>query len=237
MTKPNPVLIVEDDTEMAKEMAEILKGANCATDLCHTFEAGVEAASSGKYPVVILDRMLPDGDGADAIARLRAKGSNAMVLVVSALGRASNRIEGLEKGADDYLAKPFDPDELRARVRSLLRRADSIAAENDFMVFGSLQIRLKARNVHVGQTHVPLSPREFDLLVFFARNHGELVTRMQLLENVWNLHFDPQTNVVDVHVSRLRGKLDRACARPVLHTARGEGYIFDPMRPIASESE
>jgi two-component system OmpR family response regulator len=148
------------------------------------------------------------------------------VLVVSALGRAANRIEGLDRGADDYLPKPFEPGELSARIRALLRRNEAV--DTDLLAFGALQIRIKARTVHAGDEHIPLSPREFDLLVFFAQNTGDLVTRMQLLEHVWNLHFDPQTNVVDVHVSRLRRKLEAALPQPMLHTSRGLGYIFDP---------
>ena len=131
-------------------------------------------------------------------------------MVVSALGRAANKIEGLEKGADDYLAKPFDPDELRARLRALLRRQSMQVVDNDLISFGALEIRMKARTVHARSTHIPVSPKEFELISYFARNAGEIVTRTQLLENVWNLHFDPGTNVVDVHVGRLRRKLEQA---------------------------
>jgi two-component system, OmpR family, response regulator len=177
----------------------------------------------------VFDRMLPGGDGVEAIARIRAGGSTALVLVLSALGRAANRVEGLEKGADDYLAKPFEPEELRARLRALLRRATMQVLDNDLLAFGDLEIRLKARTVHVGRKHVAVSPREFDLITFFARNAGQVVTRMQLLENVWNLHFDPGTNVVDVHVGRLRRKLEEEAGRPVIQTARGEGYVFAPL--------
>ncbi|MGB2203294.1 MAG: winged helix-turn-helix domain-containing protein, partial [Pseudooceanicola atlanticus] len=127
-----------------------------------------------------------------------------------------------------YLAKPFDPDELRARLRALLRRQAMQVLDNDLVTFGDLQIRMKARTVHAGQTHIAVSPKEFELISYFARNAGDVVTRMQLLENVWNLHFDPGTNVVDVHVGRLRRKLEQALGHPAIHTARGEGYVFDP---------
>lgn len=145
--------------------------------------------------------MLPGGDGIGALAKIRAAGSTALVLIVSALGRAANKIEGLEKGADDYLAKPFDPDELRARLRALLRRVTITVLDNDLVSFGEVEIRMKARTVHIGATHVPVSPKEFDLIAFFAANARAVVTRMQLLEKVWNFHFDPKTNVVDVHVA------------------------------------
>ena len=222
------ILIVEDDAETAASMAAIVSGLGAEPIVMRSFQAGLEAARLADFAVVILDRMLPGGDGIDAIARMRAAGSGALVLVVSALGRAANKIEGLEKGADDYLAKPFDPDELRARLRALLRRKTMEVLDNDLIAFGDVQIRMKARTVHIGTEHVPVSPKEFELISYLAQNAGQTVTRMQLLENVWNLHFDPQTNVVDVHVGRLRRKLEAAAGRPIIQTARGEGYVFAP---------
>ena len=229
MSEPQTILIVEDDAVTAREMAGHLERAGFATRCHGDIAGGVAALAEAQIDAVVLDRMLPDGDGAEAIRRFRDAAPQLMVLVVSAMGRSANRVEGLDLGADDYLAKPFDPDELTARLRALLRRPVA-AGDTDLIGFGPLQIRQKARTVHVGEAHVPLSPREFDLLLFFARHHGDVVTRMQLLEHVWNLHFDPQTNVVDVHVSRLRRKLDAALPAPVLHTARGEGYVFAPDR-------
>lgn len=231
MTTPDipQILIVEDDQVAAEAMAEAVRDVGGQPILRASYDDGLEAARRGDFAVILFDRMLPGGDGVDAIAKVRAAGSTALVMVVSALGRAQNKIEGLEKGADDYLAKPFDPDELRARLRALLRRKNMVALDNDVVVFGDLEIRMKARTVHVGTTHVAISPKEFKLLSYFANNAGDLVTRMQLLENVWNLHFDPQTNVVDVHVGRLRRKLETAAGRPIIHTARGEGYVFDPV--------
>ncbi|QYK42735.1 MAG: response regulator transcription factor [Paracoccaceae bacterium] len=233
MTDPSPtarILIVEDDAATADAVAEIARGIGCAPVVVATLDAGLEQAS-GDYAVIVLDRMLPGGDGVGALAALRAAGSRALILVLSALGRASERVEGLEKGADDYLAKPFEPEELRARLRALLRRAMTQSAANDVMAFGDVEIRLRARTVHVGRVHVPVSPKEFELITFFARNAGQPVTRTQLLEQVWNLRFDPGTNVVDVHVGRLRRKLEEAAGRPVIHTARGTGYVFAPMMP------
>ncbi len=222
------ILIVEDDAETAAAVRAVVEGMGCSVDHCDTLEAGIAAATSTPYKVIVLDRMLPGGDGVEAMARIRAGGSTALILILSALGRAANRVEGLEKGADDYLPKPFEPDELRARVRALLRRGTMQVLDNDLLVFGDLEIRLKARTVHVKRAHVAVSPKEFELITYFARNAGQVVTRMQLLENVWNLHFDPGTNVVDVHVGRLRRKLEEA-GSAAIQTARGEGYVFAPL--------
>ena len=228
MTDMDRILIIEDDPETAAAIRAEAEALGCET--CHrdTLPAGIEAATTGQFNVIVLDRMLPGGDGVDAMARIRAGGSTAMILILSALGRAANRVEGLEKGADDYLPKPFEPEELRARLRALLRRGTIQVLDNDLLAFGDLEIRLKARTVHIKRTHVPTSPKEFELLTYFARNAGQIVTRMQLLENVWNLHFDPGTNVVDVHVGRLRRKLEDAGSQAI-QTARGEGYIFAPL--------
>lgn len=221
------ILIVEDDAETAAAVRAEAEALGCSVDHCDRLEAGISAAISTPYKVIVLDRMLPGGDGVEAMARIRAGGSTALILILSALGRAANRVEGLEKGADDYLPKPFEPDELRARLRALLRRGTMQVLDNDLLVFGDLEIRMKARTVHVKRNHVAVSPKEFELITYFARNAGQVVTRMQLLENVWNLHFDPGTNVVDVHVGRLRRKLEEAGA-PAIQTARGEGYVFAP---------
>lgn len=222
------ILIIEDDLETAAAVKAEAEALGCATEHCDTLFSGIEAATSGQYNVIVLDRMLPGGDGVDAMARIRAGGSTALILILSALGRAANRVEGLEKGADDYLPKPFEPEELRARLRALLRRGTIQVLDNDLLAFGDLEIRLKARTVHVKRNHVAVSPKEFELITYFARNAGQVVTRMQLLENVWNLHFDPGTNVVDVHVGRLRRKLEEAGSQAI-QTARGEGYIFAPL--------
>jgi two-component system, OmpR family, response regulator len=225
------ILIVEDDAETAAAVRAVVEELGCAATHAATLDDGVAEATGSDYKVIVLDRMLPGGDGVEAMARIRAGGSRALILVLSALGRASQRVEGLEKGADDYLPKPFEPEELRARLRALLRRGTIQVLDNDLMAFGDLEIRLKARTVHVKRAHVAVSPKEFELITFFARNAGQVVTRMQLLENVWHLHFDPGTNVVDVHVGRLRRKLEDA-GSPAIQTARGEGYVFAPL-PLA----
>ncbi|MGA0542105.1 response regulator transcription factor [Neotabrizicola sp. VNH66] len=222
------ILIIEDDPDIAAAVTAEVEALGCAATHRDTLEAGIDEAVAGDYRVIVLDRMLPGGDGVEGMARIRAGGSRAMILILSALGRAANRVEGLEKGADDYLPKPFEAEELRARLRALLRRGTVQVADNDLLAFGDLEIRLKARTVHVKRTHVAVSPKEFELITYFARNAGQVVTRMQLLENVWNLHFDPGTNVVDVHVGRLRRKLEEA-GSPAIQTSRGEGYIFAPL--------
>jgi two-component system OmpR family response regulator len=229
MTTDTRILIIEDDAETAAAVAATVTDLGCAPTIATTLDDGLAQAAGGGFAVIVLDRMLPGGDGVQAIARLRAAGSSALILILSALGRASERVDGLEKGADDYLPKPFEPEELRARLRALLRRATMQVLDNDLLAFGDVEIRLRARTVHVARTHVPVSPKEFDLITFFARNAGQVVTRMQLLEQVWNLHFDPGTNVVDVHVGRLRRKLEDAAGRPLIQTARGTGYVFAPL--------
>ncbi len=226
------ILIIEDDPEIAAAVAAVVRDLGCEALHRDTLEDGIAAALADAPRVIVLDRMLPGGDGVDAIARIRAGGGTALILVLSALGRAANRVEGLEKGADDYLPKPFEEDELRARLRALLRRGTIQVLDNDLLAFGDVEIRMKARTVHVKRTHVPVSPKEFELITFFARNAGQVVTRMQLLENVWHLHFDPGTNVVDVHVGRLRRKLEEAGSQAI-QTARGEGYVFAPLPPAA----
>jgi two-component system OmpR family response regulator len=221
------VLIIEDDQETAVELGRVLAGAGFASDFASTLDSGISQASQGDYQLVLLDRMLPGGDGLDIIERLRGNGRRPGILVLSALGRTGNRVEGLDRGADDYLAKPFDGDELVARARAVLRRL-AAAPSSDLLRFGDIEIHMKARTVHRAGRHVPLSPKEFRLMKTFADHAGEVLTRTMLLERVWNLHFDPQTNVVDVHVGRLRRKLEAHGETAVIHTARGSGYIFQP---------
>ncbi len=220
------ILIVEDDADMRAAMAQCCAELDYDPILMGSFADGLKAAALSEYALVILDRLLPDGDGIDAIAELRRLGTVRNILVVSALAHSGHRVDGLERGADDYLPKPFAEDELRARIKALLRRGKAQADGNDFLVFGDLEIRVKARTVHWGTAHIPLSPKEFELLMYFAVNAGEALSRMQLLEHVWKLSFDPQTNVVDVHVGRLRRKLEAATGTAFLQTVRGSGYMF-----------
>ena len=221
------LLVVEDDAQTAQAIQRALAGLDLPVRRVADLHAAQAEIDRQRPDLIVLDRLLPEGDSLDWLTQLRAAAPGAMVLILSALGQASSRIEGLDQGADDYLAKPFEPAELTARVRALLRRTEAVHSD-EVLTFGALQIRVQARTVHVSDTHVPLSPREFDLLVFFARNHGDTVTRMQLLEHVWKLHFDPQTNVVDVHVGRLRRKLEAALGHSAIRTERGQGYVFAP---------
>lgn len=223
----NRVLVIEDDGETAAEITRVLAGAGFGVDRAATLADGFAGAATGDYRLIVLDRMLPGGDGLDIVDRLRGAGRRTGILVLSALGRTVNRVEGLDRGADDYLAKPFDADELVARARAVLRRL-SLAPSAESLAFGDLEIHLKARTVHRGGRHVPLSPKEFTLMRTFADHAGEVLTRSMLLERVWNLHFDPQTNVVDVHVGRLRRKLEAGGEAPVIRTERGTGYVFEP---------
>jgi two-component system OmpR family response regulator len=223
----NRVLIIEDDDGTAGELGRILDGAGMPSDRAATLDDGIARANAAEYRLIILDRMLPGGDGLDIIPRLRGEGRRVAVMVLSALGRTANRVEGLDRGADDYLAKPFEPEELIARARAMLRRTAGEPTA-DLITYGDIEIHTKARTVHRRGRYIALSPKEFKLMKTFADHAGEVLTRMMLLERVWNLHFDPQTNVVDVHVGRLRRKLEAAGEPPVIRTERGSGYIFEP---------
>lgn len=223
---PNRILVVEDDTEMGETLCAACRDLGYEPVWMKSCADAIRAAGLARYDLAILDRLLPDGDAIQTIAEIRALGTVSSIMVVSALAHAGHRVEGLDRGADDYLAKPFAPEELAARIRALVRRGKAHTTDNDFLVFGELELRIKARTLHFGQKHIPLSPKEFDLLLYFARNADAPISRMQLLEHVWNLHFDPQTNVVDVHVGRLRRKLEAQTGLAWIHTARGEGYWF-----------
>lgn len=220
-------LVIEDDSVTAGHIAETLVKEGFEVVVHADAAQGLRAALTDTPDLIVIDRMLPSLDGLDVIRRLREREVSTPILVLSALGAADERVQGLDTGADDYLAKPFDASELAARARALMRRSKG-AAVPDVMLFGALEIRPRARTAHRGDKHIPLSPKEFDLLMFFAENAGRVVTRGLLLEKVWRLHFDPQTNVVDVHVGRLRRKLEGGDPAPVIVSVRGEGYIFAP---------
>ena len=218
-------LVIEDDGDTAAHVAELLAQMGFAVETVADGRAGLRSAAASGFDLVVADRMLPGIDGLDVIERLRALEVKTPVLVLSALGRSANKAEGLERGADDYLSKPFADDEFSARVRALLRRAKN-EPHPDVMLAGPLEIRIKARTVHRAGRHIALSPKEFELLHCLAEHAGAFVPRALLLERVWNLRFDPQTNVVDVHVSRLRGKLDEGFDATLIKSARGEGYML-----------
>lgn len=217
------VLLVEDDPAARATIAGILSAADMAVDSVDDGAEGLRRGGTGGYDVIILDRMLPQLSGIDIVTRLRVAGIGTPVLMLSALGRSEHRVEGLESGVDDYLAKPFEPDELIARVRALWRRA-SRREHEAVLLFGDLECHVKARTAHRAGRHLPLSPKEFELFRYMMERAGEVVTREMLLRHVWNLSFDPQTNVVDVNVGRLRRKLEDGFDAPVLETVWGTGY-------------
>jgi len=216
------VLVVEDDAAARANIAAILTQAGMVVDQAEDGRIGLHRAGSGGHDVIILDRMLPHLTGIDIVTRLRVAGIGAPVLMLSALGRSEHRVEGLESGVDDYLAKPFEPDELVARVRALWRRA-SRSIHDPVLLFGDLECHVKARTAFRQGRHLALSPKEFELFRYLMDHAGEVVTREMLLRHVWKLSFDPQTNVVDVNVGRLRRQLEEGFDGPVLETVWGTG--------------
>ena len=219
------VLIVEDDKETAAYLAKALREAGHVPDHAADGALGAEMALAGDYDVLIVDRMLPKRDGLTIVEDLRKGGSDVPVLILSALGRVDDRVKGLRSGGDDYLAKPFAFSELLARIEVLGRRRRAGEAEMSYRV-GDLELDRLSHTVTRGGRQIPLQPREFRLLEYLMRHADKVVTRTMLLEHVWDYHFDPQTNVIDVHVSRLRSKIDRGFAAPLLHTVRGAGYMI-----------
>ncbi|MBI1265404.1 MAG: response regulator [Alphaproteobacteria bacterium] len=217
------VLIVEDDREVARNIAKMLRECGHVADTAHDGEDGLALAREGAFDVLIVDRMMPRRDGLSMVAALRAEGDKTPVLILSALGEVDDRVDGLKAGGDDYLVKPYAPSELIARVDALARRRNPDAVKTRLEV-GDLQMDLLARTVKRGGEAILLQPREFRLLEFLMRNAGQVVTRTMLLEKVWDYHFDPQTNVIDVHISRLRAKIDKPFSSSMLHTVRGAGY-------------
>ncbi len=219
------LLVVEDDREAAEYLRKALREAGHVAEVVHEGEAGLALAIDGEFDVLVVDRMLPKRDGLSLVAELRGRGIATPVLILSALGQVDDRVTGLRAGGDDYLAKPYSFSELLARIEALARRATPQAADTVYHV-GDLELdRLSHRVVRAGE-EIPLQPREFRLLEYLMRHAGQVVTRTMLLENVWDYHFDPQTNVIDVHVSRLRAKIDKSFGKPLLHTVRGAGYMI-----------
>jgi two-component system OmpR family response regulator len=217
------LLVIEDDKELADYLcAELVRRGHVPTHAL-TLAAARACIESGGFDALILDRMLADGDGLKFLSEIRGQGLSVPVLVLSALGDVGHRVEGLNSGGDDYLVKPFAIAELVARLEALLRRANPGVSTTRLTV-GDLAMDLIANRVWRAGIEVRLQPREFKLLEFLARHAGQVVTRTMLLEAVWGLKFDPQTNVVDVHISRLRQKIEDGFDVPLLHTVRGEGY-------------
>lgn len=217
------ILYVEDDPRAADAVQALVCAEGDRLAWEKTGMGGLQRAGAEPFDVIILDRMLPDLDGLAIVSRLRTAGVGTPVLMLSALGRSENRIEGLDAGVDDYLAKPYEPQELIARVRALHRRAAG-AVHGAVIIYGAFECHVKARTAFRGAKHIALSPREFTLFRYFVENAGETVTREMLLRDVWNMNFDPQTNVVDVNIGRLRRKLEDGFATPALETIWGVGY-------------
>ena len=220
------MLIVEDDLEAADAMARGLTEAGHACATAADGEEGLTTARAGGFDVMIVDRMMPKMNGVQLVETIRREGDRTPVLFLSALGEVGDRVDGLQAGGDDYLVKPYAFAELIARIEALARRRDTGSVQTLLKV-GELEMDLIARTVHRSGKEIDLQPREFQLLEFMMRHAGQSVTRTMLLEKVWHYHFDPQTNVIDVHISRLRSKIDKGFDRAMLQTVRGAGYRLD----------
>jgi len=223
------ILLIEDDDQLASYLKKALVEVGMVVDRVADGRDGLFLAASEHYDVMIIDRMLPSLDGLSIVRTLRTSGKQTPVLILSALGEVDDRVQGLRAGGDDYLIKPFSFAELHARLGALLRRGSTDTPQTELELC-DLKIDLLSRQVtRTGKT-IELQPLEYRLLEYLMQHAGQVVTRTMLLENVWDYHFDPQTNVIDVHISRLRGKIDRDFNPALLHTVRGAGYILrDPV--------
>ena len=220
------ILIIEDDRDAAAYLTKAFREVGHVVDCAGDGLSGYDLAHDGAYDVAIVDRMLPKMDGLSLIGALRAQKVETPVLILSALGQVDDRVKGLRAGGDDYLAKPYAFSELLARVEVLVRRRPKGGGEETVLRLGDLELDRLAHKVSRAGGEIVLQPREFRLLEYLMLHAGKVVTRTMLLEQVWDYHFDPQTNVIDVHVSRLRGKIDKDFATPLLHTVRGAGYMI-----------
>ena len=218
------ILVIEDDKAVAKYIGKGLDELGYTVDIASDGKEGLFLATSESYDALIVDRMLPHIDGLTVVQTLRASNKTVPIIFLSALGEVDDRVRGLEAGGDDYLTKPFAFSELKARLDALLRRGGSNDAPVTELKVDDLVMDLLARTVARGAAAIDLQPREFRLLEYLMRHAGQVVTRTMLLEHVWDYHFDPQTNVIDVHISRLRAKIDKGHDTPLLHTVRGAGY-------------
>lgn len=219
------ILIVEDDRDTAAHIAAGLNAGATHIDSAHDGYVGLTMAAREHYDVIIVDRMLPRLDGISMVRELRHAGRETPVLMVSALGEVTDRVEGLNAGADDYLTKPFAMIELRARFTALSRRPH-MAEHATLLRVGDLELDRITREVRRAECPIDLQPREFRLLEYLMSHQGRVVTRSMLLEHVWEFHFDPQTSVIETHISRLRNKIDRGFEQELLHTVRGAGYCL-----------
>jgi two-component system, OmpR family, response regulator len=223
------ILVVEDDPETAGQLTEQLASSGYLVDLATTGNEALSRAASSEYGVITIDRMLPDVDGIAVMRQLRDDGIAAPFLIISALGEVDDRVRGLRAGGDDYLVKPFSFVELLARLEALLRRSETVAKETILRV-GDLAVDLISRTASRRGKEITLLPKEFQLLEYLVRNEGRVVSRAMLLQHVWDLHFDPSTNIIDVYVGRVRRKVDDHQPYPLIHTVRGVGYRLSAPR-------
>ncbi|MBB1248260.1 response regulator transcription factor [Rhizobium sp. G21] len=219
------ILIIEDDLDAASYLVKAFREAGHTIDHASDGEAGLFMAAENGYDVLIVDRMLPRRDGLSVISELRRRNNNTPALILSALGQVDDRVTGLRAGGDDYLPKPYSFTELLARVEVLGRRR-ALPEQDMIYRVGDLELDRLSHEVRRAGKEIVLQPREYRLLEYLMKNAGQVVTRTMLLENVWDYHFDPQTNVIDVHVSRLRGKIEKDFEKSLLKTIRGAGYMI-----------
>ena len=220
------LLVIEDDIVVSEFISDSFKAQGHCADIVDDGRSGLAKAKTGSYHVLIVDRMIPELDGLEVIRSIRAAGINTPILILSALADVDERVAGLDAGADDYLVKPFEFQELLARVNVLSRRASQSFGSKEELVVSDLRLNLRTRKASRAETRIELQPREFRLLEFLMRNAGQVVTRTMLLEYVWDYYFDPRTNIIDVHVSRIRQKVDKGFEQPLIHTVRGAGYVI-----------
>lgn len=218
------ILVVEDDADTRDYLARGLREAGFAVEATASGREGLMHGVGGGFDAVVLDRMLPDLDGLAVLRSLRAAGISVPVILLTAMSAIDERVRGLRSGADDYLVKPFSFSELAARLEAVLRRPAETRGDDTRLVCGDLALDLIGRTAARGTRIIALLPREFQMLEYLMRRQGRVVTRTMLLEGVWDYRFDPKTNVIDVHISRLRQKIDREGEAPLIHTVRGSGY-------------
>jgi len=228
------ILYVEDDPTAREYIHKGLTESGFEVDVAEDGGRGFELASTGAYDLLVLDVMLPERDGFELLRRLREEGVGTPALFLSARGQVADRIRGLNLGADDYLAKPFAFAELVARIRAVGRRA-SAESEQGRIETGDVVLDLARHRVLRGGREIDLTPKEFQIFEFLVRNAGQVVSRTMILERVWGYGFDPYSNLIDVHMNRLRRKIDRDFPTRLIHTLKGVGYIFDPRRPAKPE--
>ncbi len=223
------LLLIEDEPGVAAFVQRGLREASYAVDVSNNGTEGLNLARRENYDLIILDLMLPGKDGFAVLRELRDRGIQTPVICLTARDTVDDRVKGLDLGADDYLAKPFSFAELLARIRALLRRGQKVATNP--IIVGDLTVDIVARHVERAGKRIELSQREFALLEYLARNHGQILSRTMILEHVWDMQQDPLTNVVDVHITRLRRKIDQGFAQPLIHTIRGVGYVLREDQP------